>query len=475
MEKQNNLKEEALKIMENIDKTLEEHEVEQKQLDVTHYKKRFPELTLSQLYDILSIIIKEDWENKLITFLAMISTYTYDSQLNISFNAPSSSGKTFITKQLAKLIPREDKIELNSASPTALRYREGVIDEDTGATIIDLSRKLLIFYEVPGPEMQKTLRAIMSHDSWENTSLTTNKDKKGANKAQEVIITGYPTTIFCSAGLRLDEQETSRVILLSPEVTEEKLKASIRFTALRNSGDKEFLKGLEDNPEIKKLKRRIIAIKEEGVDDVYIPNIEAVEKRFLKMIGKAKPRHNRDLDHLLKLVKAFTILNVWHRMDGDKIVTSKSDIDQVFELWQKIADSQNQNLPPVLLQFYKHFIVPACEEKMANPLYAEDMKDGKVGLSRDELSVYYRQREEIPLNWGYYYREMQPQLKSSDLIQVRAPEFGDKRSPHIFPQQLSKPNNVGTTPGTEQKETEEPISTEFINSLFGIKEKGEPM
>ena len=99
MNQQDKTKAEVSKVLENIDKTLVGLEQNQKRIDMFHNRKQFPELTLSQLYDILSIIIKEDWENKLITFLAMISTYTYDSQLNISFNAPSSSGKTFITKQ----------------------------------------------------------------------------------------------------------------------------------------------------------------------------------------------------------------------------------------------------------------------------------------------------------------------------------------------------------------------------------------
>lgn len=392
-----------------------------------------PEQTINDLERILSKEIKNDKASKLITFFTMLSAYSHSNQLNVSFNASSSTGKTHITTSLAKLFPAEDKIELNSASPTALRYKAGIVDEETGATIVDFARKILIFYEVPGPELQKTLRSVLSHDNWDNRSLMTNKDKKGANRAQEIIMRGFPATVFCSAGLRLDEQEATRAILLSPETTNEKLTASINFSALRNSGDTEFLDSLENDPEIRKLKKRIEDIKLAEVEDVYIPDLSTLVKRFTDMVGKAKPRHSRDIDHLLKLVKAITIFNVWHRRDGDKVTATQSDIDQAFELWKPIADSQDQNIPPMLLDFYRKVIVPAYNEKLANQKYKSDMKNGAVGLSREELCLANQQKLGQPLNWEHYRHEMQPQLEASSLIDVRKPETGDKRSYHVFP------------------------------------------
>jgi hypothetical protein len=397
------------------------------------FKELHPEQNINQLEETLSKEIKNDKVSKLITFFTMLSAYTHSNQLNVSFNASSSTGKTHITTSLAKLFPPEDRIELNSASPTALRYKEGVKDEETGATIVDLSRKILIFYEVPGPELQKTLRSVLSHDSWENRSLMTNKDKKGANRAQEIIIRGFPATIFCSAGLRLDEQEATRAILLSPETTQEKLTASIHFSALRNSGDTEFLDSLENDPDILKLKKRIEDIRLTEVDDVYIPNLGALEKRFTDMVGKAKPRHSRDIDHLLKLIKAITIFNVWHRRDGDKVIATQSDIDQALELWKPIVDSQDQNIPPMLLDFYRKVIVPAFNEKLATPEYKYAMENGAIGLNREELCVASQQKLGQTLNWEYYRHDMQPQLEASSLIDVRKPETGDRRSYHVFP------------------------------------------
>ncbi len=46
----------------------------------------FKELSLAKLIETLSLTIKKDDTNKLVTFLALLSAYTENSQFNISFN-----------------------------------------------------------------------------------------------------------------------------------------------------------------------------------------------------------------------------------------------------------------------------------------------------------------------------------------------------------------------------------------------------
>ena len=69
---------------------LEELEAEEPFVDTSQFKP----LTTEELLETLGLTIKRDEINKLLTFLAQLSAYTEDSQLNISFNAPSSS-RTF--------------------------------------------------------------------------------------------------------------------------------------------------------------------------------------------------------------------------------------------------------------------------------------------------------------------------------------------------------------------------------------------
>jgi len=62
---------------------------------------KFKPLSSQELLGILGLTIKKDEENKLITFLCELSAYTDSSQFNISFNAPSSTGKSYIPTETA--------------------------------------------------------------------------------------------------------------------------------------------------------------------------------------------------------------------------------------------------------------------------------------------------------------------------------------------------------------------------------------
>ena len=65
------------------------------------------EITEKDLIDVLDLTIKKDRENKLVTFLCLLSAYTDSAQFNLSFNAPSSSGKSYIPLEIAQLFPQE--------------------------------------------------------------------------------------------------------------------------------------------------------------------------------------------------------------------------------------------------------------------------------------------------------------------------------------------------------------------------------
>ena len=51
----------------------------------------FEEMGVRGIIDVLGLTIKRDDMNKVLVFLAMLSAYTEDSQLNIFLSAPSSS------------------------------------------------------------------------------------------------------------------------------------------------------------------------------------------------------------------------------------------------------------------------------------------------------------------------------------------------------------------------------------------------
>lgn len=437
-----------------------------------------PEITLEDVADTLSLTIKHDHDNKLITFLGMLSAYTDSSQLNVSFNAPSSSGKTYMATEVAKLFPDEDKIERSGASPTSFFHAEGKSSVRKGqkVKIVDLERKILLFYEQPNPELQKRLRAVLSHDQRELTYSITNKIK-GKNQAEQIIIRGFPATTFCSAGLRLDEQEATRAILLSPQVTDEKLKEGVHLQALRGSNEMQFDEWLESQPERIALKRRIIAIRDEHVNNLVIDDPEYVEKRFKETFKKLKPRHMRDMGHLIKLIKAIALLNVWHRRKDDgTIVASKADIDSGFELWNKVIFSQDLNVPPAVLEFYLKYVLPIYFEKLAhhdNDI-AMSIRDKTRGITRQEISSKYLAVENAMLNDELLRKQFLPQLENSGLITQEKPTaWGtDQRSMHIMVQwipskeQFPELDYIGEVGGTDF-DIDDPSLDEAIKMFFG--------
>ena len=394
-------------------------------------KRIYPEMSKQQLLDVLDLTIKQDEVCKLIVFYCMLSAYTRDSQINVSFNAPSSSGKTYITTEVAKLFPNEDKIESSGASPTSFYHSEGEEDEERGAKIVSFERKILLFYEQSNPVLQTKLRPILSHDSWEVYYRITNKNKSGKNHTELIILQGYPATVFCSAGLRLDEQEATRAILLSPEPSQTKIQAAIELQNKRGTDEKAYNEWLESSIGRVALKERIEAIRDEHVEHIKLPDNGSIKERFYSTFPKLRQRHTRDFTHLQQLIKVIALLNLWHRKQSNgSIMANQSDIDQAFELWEQLAQSQNLGIPPTAIHFYKTYILPTFYNLVeANP----NVDPYSIGVSREQLSREYLYLEKTTLADTYLRKEILPQLEASGLITQQAPEFGDKRTKLIYP------------------------------------------
>lgn len=397
-------------------------------------QKLHPAMSSDDVRDTLSLTIKEDDVCKEIAFYCMLSAYTRDSQINISFNAPSSSGKTYITSEVAKLFPDEDKIESSGASPTSFYHTEGIEDEERNAKIVSFERKILIFYEQSNPALQAKLRPILSHDSWEVYYRITNKNKSGKNRTELIILEGFPATVFCSAGLRLDEQEATRAILLSPEPSQAKLRAAIELQNRRGTNEQAYKEWLESRPERVALKERILAIRDEYVEYIRLPDDGAIKQRFYSSFPKLKHRHTRDFTHLQQLIKAIALLNLWHRKQPDgSIMAAQADIDRAFMLWEQLAQSQSLGIPPTAIHFYKQFILPVYFE-LLNAYPKASVPREALGISREQLCRYYLKVEKTVLADTYLRKELLPQLEAGGLIIQNTPAVGDKRSRLIFPQ-----------------------------------------
>ena len=389
----------------------------------------FIEMNLEELADILSLTIKHDYLSKTVTFLGMLSAYTYDSQLNISFNAPSSSGKTYITSEVAKLFPAEDKIEISGASPTALFYQQGEVDKESGYRILNLENKILIFYELPDQKVQERLRAIASHDNRVQTHFYTNKTKNGTNKTDKIQIVGFPAMLFCSASLRINEQEQTREFLLSPEQSQEKISAAIALQNIRGRDEEAYYSSLNANMARQQLVERILAIRDEGVKYIKLPSNNVFMDRFLSGFPQLKERNSRDFTHVQQLAKSIALLNIWYRKQEDgSFMASERDVEMALELWEQFSESQVVGVPPSVMTLYKEHILP-----LYNELKPNFSNNQQVGFSNEKFSTYYLSKTGSLLNDDTLRKQIIPQLVASGMIDHHQPPFGDRRSKWIFP------------------------------------------
>lgn len=398
---------------------------------------KFASLTAQELIAILGLTIKRDEINKLITFLAQLSAYTEDSQLNISFNAPSSSGKSFIPLEVSTLFPKEDVLKLGSASATAFYHEQGVYDKEKNTITVDLSRKIIIFLDQPSTQLLSRLRALLSHDEKEIMAKITDKNQKGGNRTKTVIIRGFPAVIFCTAGLEIDEQEATRFLLLSPEINQEKIRQAIFEKIKKEANSIHYKKDLETNPERKLLKEQVVAIKEENIIDIQIANPELIKQLFLERAKTFKPRHQRDIGRIISLVKVFALLNLWFReRHGLALIANDEDVQEAFKIWGVISESQELNLPPYVYNLYKDTILQAYHDK--NNSLTSDIK---VGLTRQEIhQKHYQVHSRFLPDW-YLRQHVIPVLETAGLIS-QEPDPTDKRRMLIYPTSLVTPSQT---------------------------------
>lgn len=420
----NNYQEEKIEEkFQEIEKTIPE------KIDVSQFKP----ISIKELNEILGLTIKKDEENKTITFLCELSAYTENSQFNISFNAPSSTGKSYIPTEIARLFPKENVIEIGYCSPTAFFHDIGEWKKESKSYLVDLSRKILIFLDQPHTQLLERLRPLLSHDKKEITLKITDKTQKFGLKTKNVLLRGYPSVIFCTAGLKIDEQEATRFLLLSPETNQEKIREAIHEKIKKETDADTYQRWLDDNPERKLLKERIQAIKQENIKEIKIGSPEKIEERFLKKNKMLKPRHSRDIGRLISLIKSFALLNLWFReKDGSVIIASDNDIEEAFKIWDTISESQELGLSPYVYELYHKVILSAWNEKNENRTEGFKEITGELGLTRqDIIQKHYQVYGRFIADWQLR-QQIIPMLETAGLI-MQEQDPNDKRKMLIYP------------------------------------------
>lgn len=387
------------------------------------------EITINEIIEILGTTIKRDNLNKITTFLSMLLAYTEDSQINISFQAPSSTGKSFIAMEIAKYFPEEDIIELAGCTPNAMLYDGSNYNKEQDFYLVNLERKIIIFLEQPGTDLLSKIRPLLSHDKKELRFESTDPNKM---KKRTAIMRGFCSVIFCTAGLRIDEQESTRFLLLSPDMDQEKLREAIIASVKIESNKDKVKNEVESNPQRKELKERIRMIKERNIKNIIIPDEDKIIERYFQTISVIKPRHQRDNKRLLGLIKAHAILNCFNReKDGDSIIANEKDIDTAFELWGKLSKSQELNISPFLCDFMERIIIPEYKRTVRENK-DKDFGLEVLGVSRKDIQQKYYKENGKSINEYYLRTQIIPVLVSAGVIREEASVI-DKRNRLVIP------------------------------------------
>lgn len=380
---------------------------------------KFPSLKWEDIIQLLWLTIKHDDINKLVVFLAMLSAYTEDAQINILLNAPSSSGKSYIPLEIAKLFPEESVMKLLYVSQSAFFHENGEYDKEKNEKHIRLDRKIIIFIDQPRTELLARFRPLLSHDEKVMICKITDKTWQWGNKTKNIVIHGYPVAIFCTASTGLDEQEATRFLLLSPETHSEKIHDTIHSKIQSESIESEYLESIENNPERLLFKERIEMIKDARIEYIRISNSDEVERRFLEDKKYLKPRHQRDVWRFMSFIKTFALLNLPHRKRvGSTLYTEKEDLEEAWKIWESLAPGQEYNISPYAMQIYKDVFIPAYKE------FNQSRKIEKDPFDNDELKwvprrYILKKHSEIygrPLSDATWRQEIEPTLENAGLI-----------------------------------------------------------
>jgi hypothetical protein len=388
-------------------------------------------MTSEELVDILGLTIKQDNCEKLISFLAMLSTYSGDP-INLAFHSSSSSGKSYIATETAKLFPVLDVKKIGYCSPTAFFHEASTFDEIRKLSVVDLERKILIFLDQPHHQVSERLRPLLSHDDKEIAVKITDRGKRGENRTKNVILRGFSAVVFASANLKLDEQEATRFLLLSPGTGQDKIREAVQERIKSSADSLSYKIDVETEPRRISLIKRIEAIKAAAIQEVNLDAPELVEEMFLSKRKILKPRHTRDMAHIISLIKAFALLNYWNRgYTGGIITANDRDIKEAFKLWDRVGEAQELGVPPAVLEVFNRVIVRAYREKNPNRDFLPQ------GLTRKDITQEFYDAFDRPLSDHVLRREILPMLDNAGLI-IQEADKDDRRKILVFPVERGK-------------------------------------
>ena len=418
----------------------------------------FTEMGVIEIAEALDPLIKFDRITKVSLLISCIGAFTEKHVINVALNGGSSTGKTYNAKNIVGLFPSENVFELGNVSKRAFLHMQGDYDKETNTTTIDFENKIILLLDAPNTEVMETLRSFMSQDAKEITFAITDKNEGGGQKTKNIKLRGPAMFVICTAGLHRDEQESTRLLVLSPEISREKSRMAIDYRILEAGDHTGFKTNTMDHTSIQMLRDRLLAIKQQRIKQVDIPNSSYLEEVYFRNTKSLQPRHARDFVRFKSLVAGFTMLNyLWRqKRDNETLIAIDFDIEQAGILWQELSEPQELGIPPQILSLYREVIVPT---------YESDSE--KNGITVKDIKHAYFKYHNADINDKYLRNQIIPTLETAGMIELTQ-DITDKRIKRITPVYGVTPDENNSTPqvGVENKLT---IEQEMLLKTYSSK------
>jgi len=410
--------------------------------------------------EVLEKTVKYDKMHRRLVLLGQISAYG-PNPLNIALKGESSTGKSWVMLETSKFLPSEDVIIYSDASPTSFFWKHSQIKcKEHGEKCpegcraekykeLHLGNKILIMLDQPSDLLLQHLKPLLSHDQKNIIRLTTDPNKKGSTKALEVKIVGWPALQYASCQQATDPEIASRLFLISPSDSIEKVGEVIHFTIGKEKNAYAWRQKYDSDLKVQTAKQIIKELKEfrakyETVE-IEKPYLDVFEEIFNEKFPKS-PRTMRTLPQFLSLIDAVTLLHHKHREqrieDKTLILTStKEDGEAAFKIIEYFYESLKYGLPTTTLDFYNTVMIPLIKEN--GPANRKDIvqkyckvKDRPLG-ERWIVQYYLKPLAEK----GLLFESTDPVDKRRTLYTLGELETNVTEGSPLLPQTLDNINN----------------------------------
>lgn len=330
--------------------------------------------TINKLLGKVGIVGEEN--NRLLMFV-VASTYKMSYNLHVLYQGSSGSGKTHLMKQIAKMIPPEDVIELTRVTDSSLYNYQGG----------EFMKKLIVFEDMDGLKEDALLAVREMMSAGKLSSSTSIKDKRGNSKGAIKEVEVSFASLSATTKGELYEDNMSRIIVLSVDESKEQVQRIIRYKNQIHKGEINS----EEQEKIKVFMQKCIR---------ELQNYKVINP-FADLVQLPDNVHKPTRMHeiLMGVINQITILHQFsrQRVGNNTLLAEKQDIIQGIELMKDSILLKMDELEGKIRTFYenlKKIIEKRAkkENKKRNEIKFTrfDIKDTFL-LSKTQINYYLNQ------------------------------------------------------------------------------------